>query len=332
MLRATTETLSGRFSGIYFKTIMKKHFSLLASLPVAASLLLAVSTPIFAQTATNSTKISISPVTFNLTANAGDSLKEVIKVRNDAATAQNVTISAENFVAVGEEGTVGLTEDSTTYSLAKWINFGQTKYTLKSGEEVQVPFNVNVPLNAEPGGHYASVYAQVSPSTPGESSGSGVGQKIGSLVLLRVAGNVKESASVASFSAGKVEPGKPLDFDIRVQNNGSVHIRPQGFVTVTDLFGKKVVDVQVQDQNVFPGSIRHMVASWNKPPFIGRFTANLLMYYGQNNQQLTASTTFWVIPWTFLIVWGGVILVVIILIILLRRRIGRAIKALVSGK
>src|SRR5690348_4078168 len=187
---------------------MIKHIRFLASLPVAASLLLAVSTPIFAQTSISASKISISPVTFNLTANAGDSLKEVITVRNDAASTQTVTISAENFVAVGEEGQVGLTEDTTSFTLAKWINFGQTKYALKSGEQAQVPFNINVPMNAEPGGHYASVYAQVTPGNPGESSGSAVGQKIGSLVLLRVAGNVKEAASVASFSNAKIVPGK----------------------------------------------------------------------------------------------------------------------------
>jgi hypothetical protein len=310
---------------------MNSKLSLLASLPVAIALIASTTLPAIAQNS-GDTKVSISPVTFNLTANAGDTLKEVIKVRNDAPSTQVVTISAENFVAVGEEGGVGLTEDDTVYSLAKWIVFDKTEYTLKSGGEVQVPFNIRVPNNAEPGGHYASVYAQISPDSPSNTSGSRIGQKIGALLLLRVAGDIKESASIASFSVENQTSGKPLVFDVRAKNNGSVHIHPQGLIAVTDVFGKKVGDVQVIDQNVFPGSVRHMTATWNKPPFIGRFTANLLMYYGQNNQQLTASTTFWIIPWRALAIYGGVALLVIVLLIVGRKRIGRSIKALVSGK
>lgn len=309
---------------------MNKPLSLLASLPLAAVLIFSSVTPIVAQNA--GTRVSISPVTFNLTANPGDTLKEVIKVRNDNSSTQTVTISTENFVAVGEEGQVGLTEEETTYSLASWINFDKTSYSLKSGEEIQVPFNIRVPFNAEPGGHYASVYAQVSAVSPGESSGSSIGQKIGSLLLLRVAGDVKETASIASFNVSKQVEGKPITFNIRAKNEGSVHIRPQGFVAVTDIFGKKVVDVKVNEQNVFPGAIRHMQAEWKKPPFIGRYTANLLLYYGQNNQQLTASTTFWIIPWKALAIWGGAALVVLILLFAGRKRIGKSLKALVSGK
>lgn len=310
---------------------MKPHFSLLAALPVAAVIVFSSISPVTAQEA-NATKVSISPVTFNLTANAGDTLKEVIKVRNDAAITQFITISAENFVAVGEEGQVGLTEDDTSYSLAKWLNFENTEYSLKPGQEVQVAFNIRVPFNAEPGGHYASVYAQISPTNPTDVSGSRVGQKIGSLLLLRVAGDVKEGASIASFQAAKHESGKPIVFDVRAKNEGSVHIHPIGFVAVTDIFGKKVGDVQVVDQNVFPGAVRHMEATWEKPPFFGRYTANLLMYYGQNNQQLTASTTFWIVPWRALGIYAGIGLVVVVFLWLGRKRIGKSLKALISGK
>lgn len=309
---------------------MKKLFTFLATLLISVFLVLPFTTPVVAQT--SPTKVTITPVTFNLSANAGDSLKEVIKIRNDATFSQDIIISAENFVAVGEEGEVGLTEENTTYSLASWIVFDKTKYTLKSGDEIQVPFSIRVPFNAEPGGHYASVYAQINPSSVSGSSGSSVGQKIGSLVLLRVAGDVKEQASVESFSVEKIAQGKPVVFDIRVKNEGSVHIRPQGFVAVTDIFGKKVADVKVNEANVFPGAVRHLSAEWKKPPFIGRYTANLLMYYGQNNQQLTATTTFWIIPWRALAIWGGVALLVILILVLGRKRISRSVKALATGK
>lgn len=303
------------------------HF-LLASLPIASILLTA--SPAVAQD--DQSKISITPVTFDLSANPGNTLDEAFKVRNDSASTQQVSIQAENFTAVGEKGQVGLTDEDTPYALAKWISFNQSNFTLKAGEEKIVPFLIRVPGNAEPGGHYASVFAYIGPTSASGSSGSGIGQKIGSLILLRVAGDVKESAVVESFKVGSYKAGEDVPFEIRIRNTGSVHIRPQGFVSINDAFSKKVADVQVSGANVFPDAIRQMSTKWEEPGFIGRYTANLLMYYGQNNQQLTATTVFWVIPWMTLAIWGGVAAVVILILFFGRKRIGRSVKALVSGK
>ncbi len=314
---------------------MKKPF-LLASLPTALifTLVLSLISPVFSNPvraqAEGGTRIGISPVTFNLTANPGDTLDQVIKVRNDAAATQQITIEAENFTAVGEEGQVALTDEDTSFNLASWIEFESSTFVLGSGEEIQVPFLIRVPGNAEPGGHYASVFAHVGPVSP-DGSGSAIGQKIGSLILLRVAGDVEESASVESFAVGKFDPGQPVPFEIRVKNQGSVHIRPAGFVTINDFMGNKVKDVSIEDSNIFPGAIRKIHATWEDPGFIGRYTANALMYYGDTNQQLTATTTFWIIPWKTVGIVAGAALVVVLILWFGRRRIGRSIKALVSG-
>lgn len=312
------------------KNILQITFLLLAFCTIISSV--APMTALAQNTQDQTSKINITPLTFNLSANPGDVLEQTLKIRNDSATTNTLRVNAENFTATDEEGTVGLTEEETPFSLAKWIKFKQSTYTLRSGQEAQVPFTITVPRDAEPGGHYASVYGQLSPDAGAiGSSGSSIGQKIGTLVLLRVAGNVKEDATVESFQTGQFQAGQPVPFEARVKNNGSIHIRPKGFVTITDIFGNKVVDVPITEKNVFPGSVRKLDISWEKPGFIGYYTANALMYYGQNNQQLTASTTFWIIPWMQLAIWGGVALVIVVVLILARKRIGKAIKALASG-
>ena len=311
---------------------MKKPF-LLASLPAAfiTALIVGSITPVLAQEQ-NSTRIGISPVTFNLTANPGDTLEQVIKVRNDSAESQRITIEAQNFTAVGEEGRVALTEEDTSFDLASWIQFERTSFSLGSGEEVQVPYLIRVPGNAEPGGHYASVYAYAGADQPGGDTGSTVGQKIGSLVLLRVAGDVTEEAAIESFTVGEFEPGNPVPFELRIKNNGTVHIRPVGFITITDIFGNKVTDVAVDENNVFPGAIRKVSATWEDPGLIGRYQASALLQYGDTNQQITAVTNFWIIPWKLVGIVGGSALLIIAILWFGRRRIGRAIKALASGK
>ena len=146
------------------------------------------------------------------------------------------------------------------------------------------------------------------------------------------AGDVEEQAAVESFNVGEFDAGSPVPFELRVKNQGSVHIRPAGFVTINDTFGNKVADVKIDERNVFPGAIRKIDAAWDKPGFIGRYTANALMYYGDTNQQLTASTTFWIIPWQTVGIVAAAFVTAVLVLWFGRRRIGRSLKALVSGK
>jgi hypothetical protein len=280
-----------------------------------------------------STNISISPLTFDLSANPGDTVTNELLIRNSGSGEVVVGAEAEDFVATGEEGEVNLTTEKNTYSLASWIEVDGGKFVLNGGQQKRVKFVIRVPYNAEPGGHYASVFAHLSPTLEAATSGSGVGQKIGSLVLLRVGGSAKEDARVASFDTtkGTFEKG-PVDFNIRVENTGSVHIKPKGIIAITDVFGKKVADVTVEQKNVLPRAIRHMTAKWDNPPVFGKYTASLLTYYGADNKQITSATTFWIIPWVTIAIWGGVLLVIVGILWIGRRRINNALKALFDKK
>lgn len=283
--------------------------------------------------AADSTTISISPLTFDLSANPGDTITNEFLVRNSGTEPAVISAETQDFVATGESGEVDLTTEKTTYSLASWIEMDTSQFVLQGGEQQKVKFIIRVPYNAEPGGHYASVFAHLSPTISNATSGSGVGQKIGALVLLRVGGDAKEEATIASFDTSKsiFEKG-PVEFDLRVTNTGSVHIKPTGIIAVTDIFGKKIADVSVEQNRVLPGATRKMTATWDNAPKFGKYTATLLTYYGTDNKQLTASTTFWIIPWTLIGIWAGVIIAISLLLWFSRKRIKSAIKAFVNSK
>ena len=309
---------------------MKKLF-LFASLPAALIVSLSAPISVFAQQNAQNTRITVTPVTFSLTSNPGDSLNNVIKVRNDGAVSQQVTVEALDFKPEGEEGGVALSEeDTSSYSLASWIQIDNPSFTLGAGQERNVPFLIRVPGNAEPGGHYASVFAYVSPPNTQQSSGSFIGQRVGSLILLRVAGDVQESATIESFEKVQENPSSPVLFNIRVKNDGSVHVRPQGFVTITDVFNNKVADLKVDERNVLPDSVRRLEANWENPPFIGYFNASVLLQYGENNNQMTSTMTFWILPLKELAIGGAILLVALFILWLGRKRIGKSMAALVG--
>lgn len=281
--------------------------------------------------AVGETSLTISPLTYDLSANPGDSVVNEFLVRNSAQEAVDVSIESEDFVATGEEGDVNLTTEKTTYSLSSWIQTDTARFTLGAGEERKLKFQINVPYNAEPGGHYASVFAHVSPPIDAAQSGSYVGQKIASLILLRIAGETKEEANIETFQTSKTYYSEgPIIFDTRIKNTGSVHLKPKGVIAITDMFGKKVADIPVEQRNVLPDSIRHIETNWNDAPAFGKFTATLVELYGDGNKQLTAAASFWIIPWKTIAVWGGVIILGLGILFFARKRIGKALKVLVS--
>lgn len=316
---------------------MRKPGHLLSALPIllTAGLVAGCWTgPDTAQAAdAASTNISISPLTFDLSANPGDTITNEILIRNSGSSPVVIAPEAEDFVAEGEEGQISLTESKSTYSLASWIQLDSSQFTLNGGQQQRVKFVIRVPYNAEPGGHYASVFGHLSPTLSNATSGSGVGQKIGALVLLNVGGSAKQEAKITQFSTTKpsYESG-PIDFDLRVQNSGSVHVKPMGVIAVTDMFGKKVASITVDQKNILPGATRHLTAKWTNPPAFGKFTATVLTLYGTDNKQITAVTSFWIVPWKTIALWAGVALVVIIFLYAVRRRLKNAFKALLDKK
>src|SRR3989344_8115985 len=67
--------------------------------------------------------VSLSPLTFELSANPGDTVSNILKVTNTDPNPVNIVVDVEDFAAVGEEGQVTLLpgENDSTYSLASWV-------------------------------------------------------------------------------------------------------------------------------------------------------------------------------------------------------------------
>jgi hypothetical protein len=262
--------------------------------------------------------ITVVPPSFELYANPGESVSEKLRVRNDSDSDAQYQVVVEDFKAVGEEGSIDLIDDqsNTSYSLAKWVNPSLKSFFLKAGEEREVSFTITVPKDAEPGGHYASVLVQVGGSANPQAGSAAVTPRVGSLLLLRVSGNVREDAVVETFKTTKSYYDKgPVTFELRLKNTGNNHIRPKGTIVITNMFGQKVTEVTLNGLNVLPGAIRKMDTKWSFTALLAnRYTADVVATYGSQNKNLTASTSFIIFPKYLLIVYGSILLLIIILI------------------
>lgn len=311
----------------------KRKYSILAMAILLAAPIFFVADKIFAQE-NNGGGIAISPLTFELTSNPGDVLINKLKVYNSSDAVISVKMEVEDFKPVGEVGEVIVAPDEeTTYSLKRWVKTEPEEFTLESKEQKFVDFIISVPQNAEPGGKYGTILVSVTGSVSADKiSGAAVAQKVGALVLLTVSGNVKEGLIVKDFSAPSFLEYGPVPFFSRFENIGSVHVRPRGFISITDWRGEKAADIEFAQSNVIPGTVREIDSKWDAKWLIGKYTATLVGSYGVSNTPLDPYViTFWVFPWKMA---AGILLALLIIFIFFyksRRRWKMAAKALFKG-
>jgi len=279
--------------------------------------------------AQDSVGLGLSPPTFELSANPGDLLRNTIRVENLTDRPMIIVVEKRNFTAMGEEGSVDLTENTTPFSLASWITVDPVEVEIGPKGRSVFNFTINVPLNAEPGGHFGSIIFKVGNKEKVVGSGATLSQELGSLILLRIAGKTDEEGQFASFKAiKKIFEYGPVDFELRVKNEGNVHLKPTGTIVISNLWGKQVAKIEVTPKNVLPGAIRKLSATWERKLLLGKYRAIASLTYGTKGQILVSSTTFWGFPYKII---GLILLGLIILAFLLykaRKRIRLALKIL----
>lgn len=275
--------------------------------------------------------VTLSPLTFELFANPGEIVSNVIRVSNEDPNPVNVVIEVQDFAPVGEEGQVTLQQgdDSYTYSLASWVTVTPKVITIPGHDSRPVEFTINIPPNAEPGGHYSSVLASIS-AVPTEGAVT-IAQKVGSLLLLNVAGDVVEQLHIAEFSAPSLSEYGPVEIVARFENDGTVHLKPRGFILIKNIFGQEVEKIELPQKNVLPRSIRRVETAWGERIMFGRYEATLTAIYGSTNQPLSSVTSFWVIPWKIATAIAIGLIILLALLIKGRKRIRLAFSVLFKG-
>ncbi|HKX73570.1 MAG TPA: hypothetical protein VJM32_06125 [Candidatus Saccharimonadales bacterium] len=293
----------------------------------AAAVVFATALPVAGVKAEAGQAFSISPPLIELKADPGQTVNATIKFTNVSGGELLIKTQFNDFGAKDESGDPNIIFDDTqsvTYSLRNWIASPQP-FKIASKETKTLTFPITVPNDAEPGGHYAVIrFTGTAPDL--EQSGVSLTGSIGSLVLLQVAGDIKEDAEMIEFAPATVHTKQngdpeytntsffetgPLGFVQRIKNSGNVHVKPTGTVEIFNAFGSKVSTVRVNGdptnpkdppKSVLPQSTRRFGETVSDAGFLfGYYTAKVNVSYGQGQKQLTQTINFWVIPYKLII-------------------------------
>jgi hypothetical protein len=250
---------------------------------------------------TTTIEMKVSPALFEQVVNPGDHFSTSITVFNPGTTAKQFTVGVQDISGVKDTGEpIFTTSTVPQYGVSSWVTLGSAYINVPAGGSVVVPFTINVPQNAGPGGHYGAIFISSGQTRP-LLNGSGIGYEVGSLIELRIAGNATEQAEIKEFSTDKSLYQSPsVTFTAAIANEGNVLIQPRGPIDISNMFGQKVATVILNDpgSSIFPGDQRSFSATWSGNGFaFGQFSAVMTLNYGEtSNKTITASTSFWVIP------------------------------------
>jgi hypothetical protein len=277
--------------------------------------------------------VQIKPAIVEDKAKPGDTFQFTLTVTNIAPVAKTFYLSAQDIKSVDEQGIPVFSSDDqvTQYSLSTWIALPQSSIQLAAGEAKTIPFTVHVPAGAGPGSHYGGVFLDARPPKE-QATGAAVGMKVGSIVSIRIAGDIAEEARLREFSTDKLIYGEPtVAFHSKVENLGNVLVRPLGLIEVTNMFGKKIATMRVNDSgaSVFPTQERVYTNDWAYEDFaFGRYQAVVSLVYGDEARKtISGTTSFWVLPFKpIMIILGSVLGVALVLFFLIRSYIMRKLR------
>lgn len=274
--------------------------------------------------------LSISPAIINQKQEPGTSKADEITLHNTGTEAIALKVYAENFTASNETGGMSFnTDDTAQYSARSWIEIQNPNLVIDPGSSKKVAFDIAVPADAEPGGHYAVLFFEPIPGVAEQSeSNVSVSQRVGALIFLTVSGDMTEQGQVlgatasdkcsgvqCSFKTAKFREWGPVPFEFRFENTGSVHVLVSGKIEIFNIFGVKVAELPIDSKTVLPGSTRLFEAKWLREPLLGLYKAKLSINYGTSNLSQTATISFWAFPWKLAVI---ILFVVLIFVVLFR--------------
>ena len=287
-----------------------------------------------AQTATvgPGNALKVSPVRLDLKMDPGTTQVVSVYIQNLTKSPALLRPFVNDFVASGDESgrpNIILNENEFAPSHSfKRLATVPGDQMVGAGETREVKVTIVAPKDAAGGGYFGTV--RFAPANAVGSDNVNLSASVGSLVLLRMNGDIKEEMSVESLDVRKgsgdastfFNSNKDLKAVSRFKNNGNVQLEPFGTIRLKR-FGKVVATYQINNEelrgNVLPDSVRRFETKLDKVGSWGKFTLEGNFGYGTTGQLLTATTTFYVVPVFLMLLGVGLVLLLLLLIFVVPR-------------
>ena len=281
--------------------------------------------------------LTVAPARQELLVDPGEQTAVVLKFLNQGETPVTGLLKVTDFIVEDKEGSPTFLEDqanlSPRFTAASWVQLPYEQIAIASKDKVVIQAKINVPQDAQAGGRYFAILFE-----PGGIPSQGLGAekeaetpitiRLAGLVYLRVAGPIEENAYVTALTAPRFLEYGPVNVLTEISNQGNYHIRPKGTVSLISVFGKKVDEELLFEQNIFPENSRVLENKLGGRWLFGKYKIELQATYGETGKILTATVFTWIIPWKLISIILVGLVVLILLFSLFHHRLRRREKEL----
>lgn len=219
----------------------------------------------------------------------GQVIQDVVAISNLTDEPIEFEIYAKDAYNTPRDAAFALDADEVASTgVGTWITFGQPagttpsedgilRYTLAGRTRVDVPFQIAVPEDAEPGDHAGGIIATNASPMPGiDSEGVNIQlrQRVAARVYVRVDGPVTPALRVDQIEVDTSMPVVPwltgtgdATVTYTITNVGNVRLDPLSTVKVTGLFGRTLRTFPTRElPELLPGASVVVTESWSGLP------------------------------------------------------------------
>lgn len=259
--------------------------------------------------------VTVAPSAIELSDARGETMSSMFTIINPQASEQEYFLGTMGFSAKDDSGAPQFfAVEGQDDALAQWIVFPSASIVVPAQSTGDVSFQVAIPDDIASGGYYAAITISPAPADVVAANGAILEAKTAILVFLTVEGETDESLALLDFTASGERVDLPFAiFRFRLQNQGNVHVKPEGTLTLTGLFGQTLLTLSANPAQgrVLPDSTRtfevrptNVPQSWYEIVSyqmshlaIGPVTARLNLSYGDTGETISSELTLWVFPW-----------------------------------
>ncbi len=251
----------------------------------------------FADTMTLKQKgLTLSPLRTELNIEPGTSLDGVLTVTNSSEKPMTVDLSAEVFSVINQQYDYAFTEES---NVVKWVSFSESKLTLAAEKSQKVTYTVGVPLSAEPGGRYISLFASTDTGLPKDGIESR--QRVASLLYITVLGDVTREGHLLSLTSPWFLSGEN-SWNTALQNTGTTHFRSRYNVRIKDLIWNGVFADISGEALILPGTVRSVSDVLPAPQIPGIYKVVYTIGLGDTPAVTKSRFMLFVPPWATVLI------------------------------
>jgi hypothetical protein len=286
--------------------------------------------------------VSIKPAQIEKTLNPGVVEQHNLSIENLTSSEQTYYIFVRNISGVGDGGVPIFAKSDTErtgYEITDWITLSTSTISIPAGQAKSITFEMAVPDNASPGSHFGGVFVSVEPPEI-NTIGASIGYQVANIISIRISGDVNESLTIRQLSTNKyLYSSQDVNFDVRIENEGNVLVRPVGMIEIVNMLGESVDTVPFNEEAraVFPATTRdYFGISWAGGGVgFGRYEARLSVVYGDEGAKKTETNTvtFWILPMNIILpALAALVFVLVVVFVGVKLYIRRSLAHLSAGR